>query len=52
MANNTKVVDTGNGKNLIYLPLDKLKPGLDAATAAAAAAAADDTKKTGKEANQ
>ena len=52
LANNTKVVDTGNGKNLIYLPLDKLKSGLDATTAAAAASVADDAKKTGKEANQ
>ena len=52
LANNTKIIDTGNGKNLIYLPLDKLKSGLDATTAAAAASVADDTKKTGKEANQ
>jgi membrane protease subunit HflK len=52
MGGNLKVIDSGNGKNLIYLPLDKLKAGLDAATAAAAASVADDAKKTGKEANQ
>ncbi len=38
LGSNTKIIDSGNGKNLIYLPLDKLKSGLDAATAAAAAA--------------
>jgi membrane protease subunit HflK len=52
MGGNLKVIDSGNGKNLIYLPLDKLKGGLDAATAAAAASVADDAKKTGKENSQ
>ncbi len=45
---NMKIVDSGNGKNLIYVPLDKLKAGLDAATAAAAASADSGKEKTGK----
>ena len=49
---NLKIIDSGNGKNLIYLPLDKLKGGLDAATAAAAASTADDAQKKVKEGSQ
>jgi membrane protease subunit HflK len=37
LANNTKVVDGTNGKNLLYLPIDKLKGELDPNAAAAAA---------------
>jgi membrane protease subunit HflK len=46
LANSVKVLDASNGKNLIYLPLDKLKA--DAAVNAAAA----DAAKAGKEGGQ
>jgi membrane protease subunit HflK len=46
LGNNLKVVDTTNGKNLIYVPLDKLR---DDATLNAAAAA---SGKAGKEGGQ
>ena len=52
MGGNLKVIDSGNGKNLIYVPLDKLKSELDAAAGAAAATTLDDAKKTGKENSQ
>lgn len=52
MAANPKVIDTGTGKNMIYLPLDKLASDLDPATAAAAASSANDAKKAGKENSQ
>lgn len=52
LGSNLKIVDSSNGKNLLYLPLDKLKAGLDAAAASAAAATADDAQKKGKEGNQ
>ncbi|MGH8042640.1 MAG: FtsH protease activity modulator HflK [Rudaea sp.] len=48
LGSNLKIVDAGSGKNLIYLPLDKLKAGLDAATAAAAASADSTKEKTAK----
>ncbi len=51
LGDNLKVVDGSNGKNMIYLPLDKLKADADAAaaaTAAAAASAATDAHKPGK----
>ena len=50
LGDNLKIVDSSNGKNLIYLPLDKLKS--DAAATAAAAAVAADAHKTGKEGGQ
>ncbi len=37
LASNTKVIDGTNGKNLLYLPIDKLKGELDPNAAAAAA---------------
>jgi len=37
LAGNTKVIDSTNGKNLLYLPIDKMKEDLNAAAAAAAA---------------
>ncbi|MHB8679099.1 MAG: FtsH protease activity modulator HflK [Rudaea sp.] len=53
LGGNLKIVDSGNGKNLLYLPLDKLKAGLDAAAASAAAAAtSDDAQKKAKEGSQ
>jgi membrane protease subunit HflK len=48
IGNSVKVFDSSNGKNLIYLPLDKFKD--DAALNAAAASAAD--RKSGKEGGQ
>lgn len=50
LGNAIKVVDATNGKNLIYLPLDKLKE--DVASNAAAAAVATDARKAGKEGGQ
>ena len=53
MGGNLKIIDSGNGKNLIYLPLDKLKSELDAAAAnAAAASMPDDSQKKSKEGSQ
>ncbi len=37
LANNAKVIDGTNGKNLLYLPIDKLKADADPNVAAAAA---------------
>ncbi len=37
LSNNTKVIDGTNGKNLLYLPVDRLKEEPSAAAAAAAA---------------
>jgi membrane protease subunit HflK len=51
VAGNLKIIDAGKGKNLVYLPLDKLKSELDAASAAAAAVV-HDSRPTVKEANQ
>ena len=48
IGNSIKVLDSSNGKNMIYLPLDKFKD--DAALNAAAASAAD--RKSGKEGGQ
>jgi membrane protease subunit HflK len=36
LAGNTKVIDSTNGKNLLYIPLDKMKDDPNAAAAAAA----------------
>ncbi|MBS0570262.1 MAG: FtsH protease activity modulator HflK [Proteobacteria bacterium] len=50
MADSLKVIDSGSGKNLIYLPLDKLKSELDAAASGAAAATtSEDAQKKSKE---
>ena len=54
LAANPKIIDSSGGKNMLYLPLDKLASDLDSATAAAAAAASgtSDAKKAGKENSQ
>lgn len=51
MGDNLKVVDGSRGKNIMYLPLEKLESQA-AANAAAAAAAATATQKTNKEGSQ
>ncbi|HET8941230.1 MAG TPA: FtsH protease activity modulator HflK [Rudaea sp.] len=51
MGDNLKVVDASRGKNIMYLPLEKLESQA-AANAAAAAAAATATQKTNKESSQ
>ena len=51
MGDNLKVVDGSRGKNMLYLPLEKLESQA-AANVAAAAAAAAATQKTNKEGSQ
>ncbi len=51
LGDNLKVIDGSRGKNLLYLPLDKLE-GQIKANADAAAAAAAATRKTNKEGDQ
>ncbi|HET8898705.1 MAG TPA: FtsH protease activity modulator HflK [Rhodanobacteraceae bacterium] len=49
LADNRKVVDDGNGRNLLYLPIDGKATKLPPATTAAAAAAATDSSATGSQ---
>lgn len=51
LGGSLKVVDSSNGKNMIYLPLDKLKAEA-ATTAATAAAAANEAHQANKEGGQ